>query len=117
MGVSLYPYSIGMNGNTLWYSVPNSASHNFYNNGVNRLTINSSGQTTISNELIVVNQIKENNQYLNNVYVSSNVLQFQNYINSNSVANISSFYISSNVFQSQNYINGNSVANSDVLAP
>ncbi len=29
----------------MWYSVPSGASHNFYNNGVNTLTIDSTGLT------------------------------------------------------------------------
>jgi hypothetical protein len=27
-----YPYSLGMNGSTMWYSVPNGVVHNFYVN-------------------------------------------------------------------------------------
>ena len=67
------------------------------------------GQTTIQGELIAEGKIKENSLYLSDVYISSNILQIQNYINSNSVANITSFYISSNILQTQNYINSNSV--------
>ena len=40
-----YPYSLGMNGITMWYSVPNGAIHNFYVNGTSRYQINSSGAT------------------------------------------------------------------------
>jgi hypothetical protein len=42
-GTGFHPYSIGMNGNTLWYSVPNGAVHNFYVNGSSIATISSSG--------------------------------------------------------------------------
>jgi hypothetical protein len=42
-GAGNYPYSFGMNNNTLWYSVPNSAIHNFYVNGTSRYQINSTG--------------------------------------------------------------------------
>ena len=65
---------------------------------------------------------------IKHVYITSNVLQSQNYINSNSITNVltpypnynylnsySSNYISSNVLQSQNYINSNSITN--VLTP
>ena len=38
-----YPYSIGINGRTLWYSVPGAAAHKFYNNGTNTLTIDQNG--------------------------------------------------------------------------
>jgi hypothetical protein len=34
-----YPYSLGMNGGTMWYSVPVNAVHNFYVNGTSILTI------------------------------------------------------------------------------
>ncbi len=37
-----HPYSLGINTNSLWYSVPFGASHNFFVNGTNPLTINSS---------------------------------------------------------------------------
>jgi hypothetical protein len=40
-----YPYSLGMNGGTMWYSVPTGAVHNFYVNGTSRYEINSSGAT------------------------------------------------------------------------
>jgi hypothetical protein len=42
---SAYPYSLGMNGGTMWYSVPNGAIHNFYVNGTSRYQINSTGAT------------------------------------------------------------------------
>jgi hypothetical protein len=42
-----YPYSLGINTNSLWYSVPSGASHNFYNNGTNTLTIDSTGNVGI----------------------------------------------------------------------
>jgi hypothetical protein len=38
-----YPYSLGMNGGTLWYSVPTGAVHNFYVNGTSILTIAAGG--------------------------------------------------------------------------
>lgn len=37
---SAYPYSLGINSSELWYSVPSGATHKFYNNGTNTLTIN-----------------------------------------------------------------------------
>ncbi len=37
---------MGIGANSLWYSVPSGASHNFYNHGVNRSTIVSTGLTT-----------------------------------------------------------------------
>ena len=40
-GVSSFPFSLGMNGSTLWYSVPAAAAHSFFNNGTNTLTIDS----------------------------------------------------------------------------
>jgi hypothetical protein len=44
-----YPYSLGMNGGTMWYSVPNGAIHNFYVNGVSECQINSAGLTVFGN--------------------------------------------------------------------
>mmetsp|Transcript_71740 Transcript_71740/g.191401 ORF Transcript_71740/g.191401 Transcript_71740/m.191401 type:complete len:856 (-) Transcript_71740:250-2817(-) len=38
-----YPYSLGINGGTQWYSVPSGAVHKFYVNGSETLTINSNG--------------------------------------------------------------------------
>ena len=67
------------------------------------------GQTTIQGVLIVENKIKENSLYLSDVYISSNILQKQNYINSNSIQDIVSFLISSNTLSKQNYINSNSI--------
>ena len=42
-----YPYSLGIENSGLWYSVPSGANHKFYNNGVNTLIINSSGNVGI----------------------------------------------------------------------
>lgn len=41
-----YPYSIGINTNSLWYSGPTGMSHNFYSGGNNLLTIDNSGNLT-----------------------------------------------------------------------
>lgn len=43
---SLYPYSLGINTNTLWYSTPTSASHKFYSGGTNTLTLDNLGNLT-----------------------------------------------------------------------
>ena len=48
-------------------------------------------------------------------YMSSNLLNKQNYINSNSIIDDLSFYISSNILNKQNYINSNSIT--DILSP
>ena len=40
-----YSFSMGINSGTLWYSVPSGASHKFYNNGVNSLTIDNNYYT------------------------------------------------------------------------
>ena len=57
---SAYPYSFGINNNELWYSAPLGASHKFYNNGNNILTLNSSGDITISGSM----NITSANQFL-----------------------------------------------------
>ena len=41
-----YPYSLGINGSTLWYSVPSGSSHKFYVNGSLITTISSTGLST-----------------------------------------------------------------------
>jgi hypothetical protein len=43
---SVYPYSIGINTSSFWYSVPTNATHDFYVNGVAIAQINSSGLVT-----------------------------------------------------------------------
>jgi len=58
--VSTYPYSFGINTNELWYSTPSGASHKFYNNGTNILTLNSTGDITISGSI----NITSGNQFL-----------------------------------------------------
>lgn len=58
--VSTYPYSFGINNNELWYSAPLGASHKFYNNGTNILTLNSSGNITISGSMNITSE----NQFL-----------------------------------------------------
>ena len=63
-----------------------------------------------SNVLQQQNYINSNSiQDLLKVYIYSNVLQEQNYINSNSITDIVNFLISSNNLQNQNYINSNSI--------
>jgi hypothetical protein len=45
-GATAYPYSLGINSSTLWYSTP--ANHTFYCNGINMLTLTSSGTTVLN---------------------------------------------------------------------
>ena len=42
-----YPYALGMNGSTMWYSVPSTAVHNFYVAGTSIMTISSSSATVV----------------------------------------------------------------------
>ena len=44
-----YPYSLGIETGALWHSVPSGASHKFYNNGTNTLTIDNTGNIITSN--------------------------------------------------------------------
>ena len=44
-----YPYSLGMNVGTMWYSVPVGAIHNFYVNGTSIYQINSTGMSVAGN--------------------------------------------------------------------
>ena len=59
-GVSIYPFSLGMNGSTLWYSVPASSYNKFYNGGVNTLTIDSSGNLSNTGTITVTGAINAN---------------------------------------------------------
>jgi hypothetical protein len=51
-----YPYSLGMAGGTMWYSVPVNAIHNFYVNGTSRYQINTTG-ATLTGDLTVTGSI------------------------------------------------------------
>lgn len=42
-----YPYSLGITGGTMWYSVPSSAIHSWYTGGSERMRLNSSGNIGI----------------------------------------------------------------------
>jgi hypothetical protein len=42
-GGSSHPFSLGMDGNTMWYSVPNPSIHNFYVGGTSRFRVNPTG--------------------------------------------------------------------------
>ena len=46
---SNYPYSLGINGGELWYSIPTSAIHQWYINGVAIESLSTSGSLTIHN--------------------------------------------------------------------
>ena len=45
---SVYPYSLGINAGTLWYSAPTSSTHNWYVGGVNNMTLNSGGTLVLT---------------------------------------------------------------------
>jgi hypothetical protein len=45
------PYSLGINGSTLWYTVPTGASHVFYIGTTERVRINSDGNLTVTGNL------------------------------------------------------------------
>jgi hypothetical protein len=71
-----------MNNNTLWYSVPNSAIHNFYVNGTSRYEINSTG-ATVKGALTVDGNISSSLFRLNiiipdNTSTTTNLLNFRN---------------------------------------
>ena len=57
-----YPYSLGINTNSLWYSVPSGASHIKYVNGTAIATINSTGLTVTG--LSLLNRITTYNNTL-----------------------------------------------------
>ena len=47
-----YPYSIGLNTNELWFSVPTSGIYNWYVNGVAYMTLNTLGALTVYDDII-----------------------------------------------------------------
>ena len=49
---SSYPYSLGINTSTLWYSAPATASHRWYIGGANNMTLNSANSLTVSGSII-----------------------------------------------------------------
>ena len=95
----------------------NSITNNIGIDVVNPLyTLHINGNTNANNFIGVgsnLKNIKWNNvivpSYIKNNIITSNDLQNQNYINSNSIQDLFSFYISSNNIKDQNYINSNSI--------
>ena len=73
---------------------------NFNNDNSTQSIISLSSITGTFNDLATMNDLS--------FYISSNILQIQNYINSNSIQDNLSFYLSSNILSKQNYINSNS---------
>ena len=67
-----YPSSIGMNTNDMWLST--NSNLRFYNNGSNSLSLTSNFITS-NYDLTCHGQIKENNNYLSNIYATSNVVK------------------------------------------
>jgi hypothetical protein len=60
-----YPYSLGMNSGTMWYSVPNGAIHNFYVNGISECQINSAGLTVFGNVSTETFAVVDSTSYTN----------------------------------------------------
>jgi len=90
-----YPYSLGIETNALWLSSPSAI--NFYNNGSNSIIISSNG------EFIATNRIKENSQYLSDIYSTNS--NTSNYINT-SVSGLLN-YTNTNNSNTSNYISTN----------
>ena len=67
-----YPSSIGMNTNDMWLST--NSNLRFYNNGSNSVSI-TSNFTSNNYDLTCYGKIKENNEYLSNIYASSNAVK------------------------------------------
>ena len=71
-------------------------------------TANGTASTALANGITNSTQISSINSTIPTL-ISSNILQIQNYINSNSIQDDLSFYISSNILSKQRYINSNSI--------
>ena len=67
-----YPASIGININDMWLSTNENL--RFYNNGSNSLSLTSNFITS-NYDLTCYGQIKENNNFLSNIYATSNVVK------------------------------------------
>jgi len=65
---SLYPYSLGINSDVLWYSVPATASHIFYVGGSPKATISSTG-IGITGTLTTTSTISEGGTLLTSKYL------------------------------------------------
>ena len=63
--LTTYPYSFGINTNTLWYSVPNDSTHNFYVNGFSVSQISSTGLNVSGT--INATVLKQNGVNLNSI--------------------------------------------------
>jgi hypothetical protein len=109
-GPTIYPYSIGIETNSLWLSSP--IDIKFYNNGSNTVSI------LQNKDLICYGNIKENDIYIKDVYASSNLLYdtcniLLNQINSNDLNMSNSLYDTSNILLNQ--MNSNYYNNSNFI--
>ena len=48
---STYPYSLGINASTLWYSVPATATHKWYSGGTNNMTLDGTNNLTVTGNI------------------------------------------------------------------
>ena len=83
-GTGVYPYSIGINANMLWMSIPTSATYSWYVTGVTKMSLSTTGVLNVAGNL------RENGIDLSSKYL----LLTGDYIDSNSVENL---YISSKI--------------------
>ena len=125
-----YPYSVGINTNSFWYSVPSGATHDFYVNGIAIAQINSTGLITNSTYSITSgSSITANSLSLNNGDITSvrNINSTGNITTTGSGSTISgsnitalfnltvnSNIISSNIISSNHY-NSNTLTSSNLL--
>jgi hypothetical protein len=58
-GTSIYPYSIGINTNTLWHSVPSSAGYLWYSNGTGIMSLSSSGALVTLNDITCFGSVSD----------------------------------------------------------
>jgi hypothetical protein len=64
----VYPYSLGIDNSTLWYSVPDTATHKFYINGSSITTISSTGLST-TGTINASTNLQENGTNLTSKYL------------------------------------------------
>lgn len=84
-GPGIYPYSIGVNTNDLWFSIPDNSTYSYYINGDKKLLINTNGNIGIGTndtqtyKLYVNGDTYTNNITANNITANSLIGAFTKY--------------------------------------
>jgi hypothetical protein len=102
-----HAYALGISNSTLWYSVPNTASHKFYINGTAYLTVNNTGATV--NGSLNATSLQESGKNISTIYdkITDRQLEINNlantYVSSNQLYNYTYTYSSAQVYPPKLY--------------